>query len=173
MQALMYRRLSKRVKNMQRMGDLACERKAALKKRATKAEEVFMALLRKYNIPFRFQRIVYTENRFFILDFVSYAKPRTIFEIDGSVHDGREQEDRMRECLVLQTRVFSKFCFVRFTNEQVLNGDAEKALQERYPKIYRKWAKANKAQPMKFSFPECAKNRPEKLSPEGLAPTPS
>jgi very-short-patch-repair endonuclease len=127
-------RISKRVKNIQRMGKVPFERKSRLKKIPTAAELKFRELLKHYNIPHAFQKLVFTPDRYYILDFTSQMHPRTIFEIDGLVHDGREAEDREREQNVLKTRTYKRFSFVRIRNIQVFNGEAENVIRNRYPR---------------------------------------
>jgi very-short-patch-repair endonuclease len=118
---------------MQRVGKLASDRKTILKNSPTAAELAFRELLRKYDIPHAFQKICFTKDMFYILDFTSYMNPRTIFEIDGSSHDLKQEYDQDREKAVLKTRTYKQFVFVRIANADVFNGKAERLLRERYP----------------------------------------
>jgi very-short-patch-repair endonuclease len=128
------KRLSKVVLNMKRVGDVALERKQNLKKSPTKAEILFRELTKHYQLGCSFQKLVFTKNRYYILDFVTYMHPRTIFEIDGSSHNGKQDYDRQRERDVLATRVYRNHSFMRITNEQVFNGEAEKLILSRFPR---------------------------------------
>jgi very-short-patch-repair endonuclease len=118
------------------MGTVPFERKNRLKKIPTAAELKFRELLKHYNIPHSFQKLVFTANRYYILDFASPMIPRTIFEIDGSAHDGREYYDKEREINVLKTKTYKNYSFLRLRNEQVFNGEAENVIRRRYPRHY-------------------------------------
>lgn len=133
---------SKIVLNMERMDELACSRKKELKRRPTLAEEKFKEILRKYKIPFSFQKIVYTPNMFYIIDFRIAMKPRKIIEIDGSSHDN-PIKDKIREDCILKTRTYKKYKFVRITNEEVFNGKAVDILELIYPRKFRLWKLQN------------------------------
>jgi very-short-patch-repair endonuclease len=127
--------LSKRQQNMERVGKTPFERRRAFRKSPTPAEKRFREILKSNFIEHSFQRVVFTATRFYILDFVVRIKPLTIIEIDGSVHEGREWEDRQREIDVLKTKTYGgkkKFVFLRIKNEQVFNGEAENIIRSRW-----------------------------------------
>ena len=128
--------LSRRVQNMQKIGLLANKRKCLLKIAPTKAEIIVKGILEKYNIPFHFQRIVYTPRMFYILDFTIQTKPRTIIEVDGGLHKDRATYDKRRERDILHTRAYKKYAFLRITNQQVFNGDVHDIIRRRFPKFY-------------------------------------
>lgn len=132
-------RLSPTVSNMQRMAPVAFERKGLLKTNPTPAEAKFRQLLLDLRISFQFQRLVFTERRYFILDFVTYTKPKIIFELDGSVHDGREAYDAERTRLIGLTESMRKWKVVRIKNEQVYNGQAVEILRGLYPRQFKRW----------------------------------
>lgn len=108
----------------------------ALRKNPTKAELAFRELLKQYNIPHSFQKLVYTPTRFYILDFVVRMKPFTIFEIDGTSHQGKEGYDIHRTAQVISQRNYRKFSVVRITNEQVFNNEAVEILKQTYPRRF-------------------------------------
>lgn len=126
--------LSKIQRNMQKIGRVALSRKYALRRRATSAEKEFMKVLLRYAIPFHFQKLVFTGYRYFILDFIVQMKPRTIIEIDGESHLGKEKEDKERESLVLKTKTYRKFGFARITNQEILSGKSEKFIRNLWRK---------------------------------------
>ena len=84
--------------------------------------------------------MVFTKNRYYIVDFYIHAKPKLLIEIDGSSHIGKEAEtyDRQREKEILSTRTYKKSKFLRLTNEQILSGEGEEILSEIYAKIIRR-----------------------------------
>lgn len=132
--------LTPRQWNMKKMEKIADKRKKNLRKYPTPAEIEFGRILKSYKIPYRFQKLVYTPHHFYILDFVITMKPRTILEIDGNSHYGRDLYDKEREEDILSTRTYrrSKWSFLRIRNEQVFNGEAEKMLRQRFSRFFRK-----------------------------------
>ena len=120
------------------MGKIAAERKSKLKRNPTPAERAFREILKSYNLQAGFQKIVYTPKHFYILDFVFPMKPRTIIELDGSAHDGREWYDQARTEDILKTRTYKHYTVIRIKNEDVFNGNAEVILKARYPAFFRK-----------------------------------
>jgi len=123
---------------MQRTDKVAVKRKNLLKRNPTKSETVFIAILKRYKIPYKFQAIIYAPFNFFIVDFLITMKPRKIIEIDGDYHLTNKPNDRKREQIISKTR-YRKYKFVRITNEQVFNEEAEKILREIYPRKARKY----------------------------------
>ncbi len=102
-----------------------------LRKNQTQAENVFWELVRnrrlegtkffrQYPIKFEFEE----KKRFFVVDFYCY-KIKTIFEIDGEVHEKQKKYDKMREKILESL----KYKIVRFSNEEVLSQD-EKFLEK-------------------------------------------
>jgi len=126
--------LSKTVLNMQKIGCEAVERKLKLKKKPTRAEMAFREILKNLEIQFGFQKLVYLPYRYYIIDFVIGQNPKLIIEIDGDSHIGKEKEDKQRENNILTHRKYRKYKFLRFTNEQVFNGKAEKEICRIYNK---------------------------------------
>jgi len=124
--------LSKTVLNMQKIGCEAVERKLRLKKKPTRAEMAFREILKNLEIHFGFQKLAYLPHRYYILDFVIGQNPKLIVEIDGDSHINREKEDKQRENNILTHRKYRKYKFLRFTNEQVFNGEAEKVMCKKY-----------------------------------------
>jgi len=120
------------------MGKIAAQRKSRLKHNPTPAEKTFKELLKSYGLPVGFQKIVYTPKHFYILDFVISMRPRTIIELDGSAHEGREWYDRMRTEEILKTRTYKHYTVIRIKNADVFNGEADNFLQARYPAFFRK-----------------------------------
>lgn len=121
------------------MSAIAYQRKGALKSKPTAAEAMFRKLLLNLRISFQFQRLVFTEHRYFILDFVTYTKPKIIFELDGSAHDGREAYDAERTRLLGVTKQMERWKVVRIKNQQVFNGEAIEILRQYYPRNFRRW----------------------------------
>jgi very-short-patch-repair endonuclease len=128
--------LSKRVKNMQRVGKIACERKRLMKLNPTKSEKILRDFLKEFKIPHNFQRIVFTNKMFYIIDFVINMKPRTIIEVDGYSHIGREEYDNKRIQEILGLSPFKRWQWqvVRIKNEDVLNGKAFEIIKNIYKK---------------------------------------
>ena len=119
-----------------RNSELANKRKDELKwKRPTKAETVFWDFLKKYDIPAKFQRIFYMGDTFYIVDFEVLMKPRLLIELDGSVHNGRENYDDYRQNKLMGRKHFKRwqYSFLRFKNEEVFNGKAFQVMKELYP----------------------------------------
>ena len=133
-------RLTPRQWNGKLMGKIAAERKSKLKHFPTRAERAFREILKSYDLQHGFQKIVYTPNHFYILDFVIQMKPRTIIELDGSAHDGREWYDRTRTEEILKTRTYKHFTVIRIQNDDVFNGKAAQIVMDRYPAFFRRRA---------------------------------
>ncbi len=99
---------------------------ARMKKRPTKAErqfkkEVMLVLKDRYNINFKFQKIVYEENGYkdfkgYILDFY-LPEFKLCIEIDGKSHNNKfqQQYDEVRSSLLAKKGIKT----IRFTNEEV------------------------------------------------------
>jgi len=121
---------------MQRVGKIAYNRKFAMKKNPTRTERIMRDFLKRFKIPNSFQRVVFTDKRFYIIDFVINMKPRTIIEIDGKSHIGKEEYDKKRISEILGLRPFKKWKWkvVRIKNEDVLNGKAFEIIKEIYKK---------------------------------------
>lgn len=119
---------------MKRVGELPYQRKRQLKKNPTASEIKLRKILTDLGLSPAFQKVVFTPKMFYILDFLVHIPPRTIIELDGSSHDGREEYDRQREVDVLATKTYKKkkWVFFRLKNEQVWNGEAERLLRERW-----------------------------------------
>lgn len=87
-----------------------------LRNRPTPAELMFGNYLCEMQlIPFDFQRQVLTP-KMYILDFYM-ERYFVAFEIDGSVHKGREGKDAERDAILKEHRGIKTY---RFTNEEVL-----------------------------------------------------
>lgn len=56
----------------------------------TKSEKLFGQYLKELQIPFNFQKIFYTENSFYIVDFY-LPQHNYVIEIDGKYHNDKEQ----------------------------------------------------------------------------------
>lgn len=86
-------------------------------KEETHAEKVFASLLRSLNIRYKKEQVVRCRNgRNYILDFYVHKPRRVGFEIDGHVHDARENYDTERDVSIMSDY---KLVIVRFTNQQV------------------------------------------------------
>jgi len=128
--------LSKTQRNMQRVSKTACLYKSKLKRNPTKAEIIFRQILKEHQIPFSFQRIIYTPNKFFIVDFIIRMKPFKIIEIDGKYHQDNQEYDKMREAKISKTR-YRKYKFIRISNEEIFNGQALIILKSLYKRKFK------------------------------------
>jgi very-short-patch-repair endonuclease len=126
---------------MQTFGEEAQSRKQELKRKATRAELAFGEILKSLRIPYAFQKLVFTENRYFILDFVIHMTPKLVVEIDGDSHLGRAGYDATRTKLVLRTKVYNGFRVLRIRNEQVFTGEAAEIIAAEYPRQAQRWWK--------------------------------
>lgn len=93
---------------------------------ATPAEVRFKMFLEREHIPHIFQHpLVMSGKRTAVLDFY-LPTSRIVVELDGSVHgsDFAKAHDSTREALVL--KYMKKARFIRFTNQQVFSGEAER-----------------------------------------------
>jgi very-short-patch-repair endonuclease len=88
-----------------------------LRKRATHAERQFWQLLRKCQLGIRFRR--QSVLRGYIADFYA-PRIRLVVEVDGCVHEGREQYDEARDKALADIGILT----MRFTNDEVLNDSA-------------------------------------------------
>lgn len=93
-------------------------RKRALDNNMTKAERAFLQFCKDRNIFPSHQKILYRQHA--ILDFLFPADVG--LEIDGSVHDGREEYDAKRTERISKR---GKFKIVRATNEEAINNPVE------------------------------------------------
>ena len=103
-----------------------------MRRNPTPAEKAFAGILKRLKIPFKSQWVVMLPYRYYIIDFVISRNPRRLVEIDGSSHDGREKYDTKRERDILYSGHFNGYEFIRFTNSQCFNGEAEKTLRDIY-----------------------------------------
>lgn len=88
------RRLRKQEYNKNRLQTLIDRAKSFredLIKKQTKAEVIFKAKLKSLNIGYEFQKIVYTDKTFYILDFY-IPSLNLVIELDGKYHDTKEQK---------------------------------------------------------------------------------
>ena len=131
-------------KNASRFIGEAIPRKRDLKRSPTKAELAFRELLKDMRISHQFQKLVFADNRYFIMDFVIKMgpnMPRFIIEIDGAVHDRQRDYDRMRTWIIENTLAYRNFKVMRLTNDQVFGGGAIEFLKTHYPRPYERWAR--------------------------------
>lgn len=114
----------------------AQQRRQILIHRATPAEVKFQSILKGLNIQHSFQVVVHvSESQYYIMDFVvPHRKPHAIFEIDGGIHADQVEYDDRRTERILCHRKYRGFQVIRFTNEQVFNGEAYRAVQKLYCK---------------------------------------
>lgn len=130
--------MTKRQENQMRFGKLAAQRRYALRKNPTKAEVLFRSILKKYNIPHTFQKMIFAPRNFYILDFrIRTSKRRgVIIEIDGSVHD--PEYDKKRDSIILSQREYRSWRILRIKNEEVYSGGAEKTVLKVFGGIIKK-----------------------------------
>ena len=115
---------------------IACKYKRQLKHHPTPAESKFVEILKKYKIPYSFQKIICVGHRFFIIDFKIIMKPWTLIEIDGDSHTKNEEYDNNRTKLILTTRKYKKYKLIRIKNEEVFNGKALEILKTLYKRKF-------------------------------------
>lgn len=134
--------LTKTQLNSKQISNLACKYKKDLKRNSTPAEKHFKKILKKYNICFKFQGIIYTPKNFYLTDFLIFNKPKTIIEVDGNYHKDLKQVgyDNWRSREIKKTR-YKEFRIVRITNKEVFNGKAEQKIINLFPRQYRKYFK--------------------------------
>ncbi len=113
------------------MWDNSKETARYLKKNQTQAEKVFWELIRNRRFegikfyrqyPIRFESE--GQKRFFVVDFYCH-KTKTVFEIDGGIHEKQKGYDEMREKILKSL----KYKLVRFSNGEVLSQN-EKFLEK-------------------------------------------
>lgn len=114
--------LSKRKRGSNREKELyqiAEEFRSDLIKNQTPAEKTFKALLKGLKIEYEFQKIIYTNTKFYIVDFY-IPKNKIVFEVDGEYHDTKEQKNRDKErtAILKENRIVDIY---RFTNSDVLD----------------------------------------------------
>lgn len=87
---------------------------------ATKSEIMFQGYLRKWNVFFSFQHIIFVRHSFFIADFVvtSLNGKKYLIELDGGVHFNYQakKKDRNRSSKIRM----SGYGVLRFKNDDVL-----------------------------------------------------
>jgi len=112
-------------------------RSSKLIKDATLAEMEFMKVLDFYGIKYKFNAMVFNEKGCFFVDFRVSIKPKTFFEIDGGYHNDRKEYDNWRENIILNksSSGYKKYEFIRFTNEEVFDGTAEKIVAKRFSRF--------------------------------------
>jgi very-short-patch-repair endonuclease len=132
-------RLSKRQKNQKRIGKIAESRRARLARTATRSELAFASILKKYQIPIKFQKIVFLPDMFYILDFFFGGGngKGIIFEIDGLTHNAIY--DQKRDRAILKLKNYRKCRIIRIKNYQVFNGEAEILVRQLFPKFIKKY----------------------------------
>lgn len=100
-----------------------------LRTRATPAEKAMCRILDCYNIKYIFQFPILKHNDFYILDFYlpDYA---TVIEVDGGYHTTQQQiqKDNVRTAAILRKSRFGRV--VRFTNDEVLQGDVKDVMHK-------------------------------------------
>lgn len=89
-----------------------------LKANPTRAEAILLKALRRRFINFKFQRMFYSSNRCYIVDFVipTSKHVKLAIEIDGSSHDNRKAYDAKRTKWLAANRNLK---VVRYTNLRV------------------------------------------------------
>ena len=119
---------------MQRVGKVAFKRKSFLKRNPTEAEKIIRQFLKEHGINHSFQKLVFTKNKYYIVDFIVQMKPRTIIEIDGATHNGKEKEDAKRIKDIVSLKPYKKYDWniLRIKNEDVFNGKAFDIIKELY-----------------------------------------
>lgn len=94
--------------------------RSSLAKNPTLAEQKLRNELDKHDIYHQFQRIFYTKESFFIVDFWIPTRNRfkLIVEVDGKSHDKTKEKDFQRTFYLMNNHYVK---LVRFKNEQVFN----------------------------------------------------
>lgn len=126
---------------MGRVKQIAKKYKKDLRIKATPAELRFKSFLDRYNFNYAFQQIIMKKGKrgFYIVDFAIKMNPKLFIEIDGSHHAIREQLDTERTENILNIKKYSDYRFMRFTNQEVYNGEAQKKIASLYPRQIAKY----------------------------------
>lgn len=93
-QSIEKNRLKKQEYNKRRLKtliDRATSFRSDLIKNQTKSESIFKAKLKALNVAYEFQKIIYTDKTFYILDFY-LPSLNLVIELDGKYHDTKEQK---------------------------------------------------------------------------------
>ena len=93
------------------------EFKKDLIKKITPSESKFKAILNHLKINYEFQKIIYYQKSFYIVDFY-IPKLNIIFEIDGDYHNFQKGKDIKRTRLLKEQGISKVY---RFTNSEVEN----------------------------------------------------
>jgi very-short-patch-repair endonuclease len=90
-------------------------------RKQTEAEKVFKAILKSLHVEYEFQKVFFTNNSFYIVDFYIPNK-NTVFEIDGGYHFNIEQRklDSRRTTILKNKGIFQVY---RFTNKDVIESN--------------------------------------------------
>lgn len=94
----------------------------------TPAEEEMDAILRRNGVGFEREKVWLNGDRPQLTDFY-IASVRLVIEVDGKYHDDRGQMRKDRERSMWLARKH-KCHVVRFSNAEVINGQAERRVQE-------------------------------------------
>lgn len=127
---------------MGRVRQVAKIYKKDLRIKATPAEIRFKAFLDHYHFNYAFQQIIMKKQRkgFYIVDFAIKMNPKIFIELDGSHHAIQEQLDTERTENILNIKKYSDYKFMRFTNKEVYNGEAQNIIASIYPKQISKYS---------------------------------
>ena len=95
---------------------------AELTKKQTPAERKFKAFLKQYEISYQFQKIIKTNNKYYIVDFY-LPEHHIIVEIDGDYHLDHQQsiKDSTRTNSLLKCQKVAKV--IRFWNNEIMIKD--------------------------------------------------
>lgn len=93
----------------------AIENAKGLSERATLAEQILKEALLEFNIPFEFQKPLYSNHTCYIADFYILGR-KLVVELDGSSHDGNKEKDDLRTAKIKKHHGFE---VMRFKNTAI------------------------------------------------------
>jgi very-short-patch-repair endonuclease len=101
------------------MLEVASRFRKDLIKNQTKSEGVFKAKLKSLKINYEFQKIIYDNDKFYIVDFY-LPDSNIVVEIDGGYHNTKDQiyKDKLRSS---RLSILGYKKIKRFTNEEAIN----------------------------------------------------
>lgn len=112
-------KLAKREAVKKALEDRANKFREDLIKKQTDSEKRFKIFLNRIGVKYEFQKIIFYDSSFYIVDFYLPSR-KIVFEIDGGYHNSKEQKskDNKRTGIIKNYGVKKVY---RFTNEETTN----------------------------------------------------
>jgi len=99
---------------------IANEFRRTLISKQTESEKIFKAILKSINVPYEFQKIMYTDKTFYIVDFY-IPQFNKVIEIDGGYHETATQKKKdIDRSNILKSKINIEN-ILRLTNRDVSN----------------------------------------------------